>query len=313
MRILVTGGAGFIGSHVVDAYVRLGHEVIVVDDLSSGRREKVNPGCRFSELDIRSADLGDLFLDFQPELVNHQAAQLSVSYSVRHPAEDADINIAGTINVLQQSVAAGVEKVIFASSGGTVYGDADVFPTPEGAPFRPSTPYGISKATCESYVQFFERHHGLAYTILRYSNVYGPRQSAAGEAGVVALFCDAILGGSRPTLYGARAAGDEGCTRDYVYVGEVADANVAALSAGDGTTVNISTSVETTTRDLLSLVVQALDRPGVQPDECGPRAGDLSRSVLDNALAMKTLDWSPTTSVQEGVARTVSDLLPRAA
>jgi len=224
MRILVTGGAGFIGSHVVDAYVHAGHEVWVLDDLSRGTRANVNPRAQFVRMDLRSPELKDLMATGAFDCVNHHAAQIDVRASVVDPARDAMINILGTLNLLEAVRIHGVPQLIFASTGGAIYGNQHHFPADEAHPTAPVSPYGVAKRSVELYLEYYRQAHGLRYVVLRYANVYGPRQDPEGEAGVVAIFCGKILGGQRLIIYG-----DGRQTRDYVFVGDVASANLLAL------------------------------------------------------------------------------------
>ena len=224
MRVLVTGGAGFIGSHVVDAYIQAGHEVWVLDDLSRGKREQVNPHARFIRMDLRSPGLGELLAEGNFDCINHHAAQIDVRVSVVDPARDVTINIVGTLNLLEAARAHGIARIIFASTGGAIYGTQRHFPATEQHPTAPLSPYGVSKLAVEHYLEYYRQVHGLRYVVLRYANVYGPRQDPEGEAGVVAIFCGKILRGQRLIIYG-----DGEQTRDYVYVGDVARANLLAL------------------------------------------------------------------------------------
>lgn len=305
MRVLVTGGAGFIGSHIVDACVDAGHEVAVVDDLSSGRKENLNPGAAFYEADICDGALEAVFKAFRPEVVNHHAAQMSVPFSVREPELDARINVLGTVRLMACAARYGVRKAIFASSGGTVYGVANRFPIDEAAPLGAASPYGVSKIAGEFYMKYYAAQHGIPYTIFRYSNVYGPRQSPHGEAGVVAIFFEALLAGQRPKVFGARKAGDGGCVRDYVYVGDVARANLLALERGEGEVLNIGTGVETKTEEVFERVAESVGFEGAAEDG-PPRAGDLLKNVLDVGRAEKVLGWRAEVALREGIARTVA-------
>jgi len=234
MKILVTGGAGFIGSHVVDAYLELGHEVVVVDNLSSGSIENLNPKAKFYEMDIRDSDIEDLFKNEKPDVVNHHAAQMDVRKSVEDPIYDADVNIIGSLNLLQNCIKYGVKKFIFASTGGAIYGEQDYFPADEEHPTRPLSPYGVAKLTVEKYLYFYKEVHGLNYVVLRYANIYGPRQNPHGEAGVVAIFTSKMLKGEQPVING-----DGFQTRDYTFVGDVVRANVLALSYEKSDVFNI--------------------------------------------------------------------------
>jgi UDP-glucose 4-epimerase len=301
MRILVTGGAGFIGSHVADAYLAAGHEVAVVDDLSTGTRENLDPRASFWQVDIRSADLEAILADFRPDVINHHAAQMSVSASVRDPWRDADINILGTLNLLEAAVRSGVKRVIFASTGGAMYGDLDAVPTPETAFPQPVSPYGVAKLAVERYLHAFQAMHGLRAVALRYSNVYGPRQSPHGEAGVVAIFSQGILEGRELTVNG-----DGGQTRDYVYVQDVVRANLLATAMALGQQfpiLNIGTGMETSVNDLVALF-RAIAGKGVTWRHGPPRPGEQRRSALDSALARRVLGWQAATDLRTGLART---------
>ncbi len=299
LKILVTGGAGFIGSHVVDAFVRAGHTVTVVDNLATGSLTWVNPGAAFHRLDLRSARLGDLFEAERPEVVAHLAAQAAVSRSVADPAFDASVNILGGLNLLDCCRWVGVRRLIYSSSGGAGYGDTDAIPTPEGHPLLPASPYGIAKVAMEHYLAAWGSIHGISGVSLRYANVYGPRQNPAGEAGVVAIFSHRLLTGQTPVING-----DGEQTRDYVFVEDVADANLRALERATVTGgVNIGTGVETSVNDLHARLARAA---GVTtPAARGPaRPGEQRRSCLDPGLAAQALGWRPTVSLDEGLART---------
>ena len=240
MKILVTGGAGFIGSTVVDAYIAAGHDVVVVDNLDSGRMENVNPQAKFYLMDVRSPDLKKVFELEKIDVINHHAAQKSVPHSVEDPILDAQINILGILNLLELAVEYGVKRVIFSSTGGALLGDAEVIPTPEESPVQTISPYAITKYTSEKSLEFYRLTHGLTYVVLRYANVYGPRQIAEGECGVTPIFLDNLLN-DRPSKLYAYPDMPDGCTRDYVYVGDVARANVLALEKGDNLIFNIGT------------------------------------------------------------------------
>lgn len=291
MRVLVTGGAGFIGSHITDALLERGHEVAVVDDLSSGKRAQVPAAARFHQHDIRDAAAVRRVCDqFRPEVVCHQAAQVSVAVSVREPVLDAATNVIGTLNVLEAARAAGVGRVVFASTGGAIYGEV---PEPErAAPARAPhaiSPYAAAKLSVEAYLEVYRCQFQLDYRILRYANVYGPRQDPHGEAGVVAIFAARLLAAKPLSVFARATAGDPGCVRDYVYVGDVVRANVAAIE-GDvkDRITNVATGVGTTTLEIANGLAGAL---GVTPQiEYGPqRPGDLERSVLEPAPWMGAL------------------------
>jgi UDP-glucose 4-epimerase len=301
MRILVTGGAGFIGSHVADAYLRAGHEVGVVDDLSSGTKQNVDPHVRFWQMDIRNPELPTILADFRPEVVSHHAAQMSVSVSVRDPRGDADINILGTLNLLESAVRHGVRRVIFASTGGAMYGDQETLPTPETVFPEPVSPYGVAKLAVERYLHAFQTMHGLEAIALRYANVYGPRQNPHGEAGVVAIFSTAILEGRTLTVNG-----DGEQTRDYLSVTDVVQANLLATVATLDRRVpilNIGTGVEASVNDIVRLLGEILGSE-VRRQLGSARPGEQQRSALNAALAKRVLGWEPTTSLRKGLAET---------
>jgi UDP-glucose 4-epimerase len=298
LRVLATGGAGFIGSHLVDALLQRGDEVIVIDDLSSGTRQNLNPDVEFHQLDIRSRQAADLVQRRRPEAIVHHAAQMSVSRSVREPAFDADVNLMGSINLLE--AARQVEaRFIFASTGGALYGDADILPTPETYPAWPVSPYGVSKLAFEHYLHCYGVQHGLGYTALRYANVYGPRQNPHGEAGVVAIFCLNLLSGESPTVNG-----DGKQTRDFIHVADVVQANLAALDGNQRGHFNVGTGRPCDINTLFEIVER---RMGVSLGKRHgpPRPGDQRRSVLDSSLIAEKLGWRPGLSLEEGVADTV--------
>jgi UDP-glucose 4-epimerase len=290
MKILVTGGAGFIGSHVAEAAVEAGHDVLVVDDLSTGRVENLPPGAEFHPVDIRQRDpFSELVLRFRPDAISHQAAQASVSVSVREPGYDAEVNVLGSLNVAEVARETG-SRLIFASTGGALYGEvADGVTAGEECPARPLSPYACSKASFELYLRAFGEASGLKYTILRYANVYGPRQNPHGEAGVVAIFLRRLLR-REPIQVNARSRfGDEGCVRDYVFVRDVVRANLAAFEGAlDLRTINIATGIGTSTRTLAEKLASLVDEPAIINDG-EHRAGDLQRSVLDPAIMVSIL------------------------
>ncbi len=300
MKVLVTGGAGFIGSHVCDAFVRAGHDVIALDNLSSGKKENLDPRVRLEVLDIRSAEAAALIRSERPQVLCHLAAQMDVRRSVEDPRFDAEANILGFINLLEASRASGVKKVVFSSTGGAIYGEQDVFPAPESHPTRPVSPYGVSKASGELYLGYYKAQYGLQYVALRYANVYGPRQNPHGEAGVVSIFSTRLLTGKECTIYGEGKQ-----TRDFVYVEDVARANLLATEKDYSGPINIGTGVETDINRLYTLLAQAagVDKPAVRAPG---RPGEQLRSCVDNALARKVLGWQPTVNVEEGLRRTIS-------
>jgi UDP-glucose 4-epimerase len=298
MKILVTGGAGFIGSQVVDAYVKEGHQVTVVDDLSSGSKNNLNPKAAFVPMDVRDPNLITLFAKSAFELVNHHAAQIDVRKSVQDPFFDASVNILGTLRLLDCCRTYGVRKFILASSGGTVYGECTNGPASEEDAAKPASPYGFSKAAAETYVRFYGEQYKLPYTILRYGNVYGPRQDPTGEAGVVAIFVGRILAGEQVTIYS-----DGKQERDYVSVKDVVDANVAAVTKGENETVNIGTGSPVSVSSLYERLC-AVTKTGKAPIFAPERRGELRRSVLNNARALKVLKWKPSQTLDQGLAAT---------
>lgn len=298
-KTLITGGAGFIGSHVADMMVQHGLEVVVVDDLSSGKKENVNPAARFYEVDICSPKLSEVFEKEKPDLVHHLAAQISVADSVRNPVHDAMVNVVGSVNLLQNCVKYGVKKVVFSSSGGTVYGATEHLPAVEDLPFSAMSPYGVTKICMEYYLPYYKAEHGLNYTVLRYSNVYGPRQDPLGEAGVVAIFVQAMLSGKTPTING-----DGRYVRDYVYAGDVARVNYLAIDRGDCDCFNIGTGVETDVNHLCDMIAEITgfgDKPVYGP----ARPGDLRRNFLNASKAERILGWRPEVPLAEGLKKTV--------
>jgi len=300
MRILITGGAGFIGSNVADRYAAEGHDLLILDDLSSGKERNIPREARFVLCDIGSDTALEAIRSFRPEVVNHHAAQINVRASVRDPQYDARVNILSTLRLLEGCRENGVRKFLFASSGGAGYGEQEEFPADETHPVRPVSPYGASKMAVELYLHYYRAQHGIDYSSLRYSNVYGPRQDPHGEAGVVAIFCTKLLQGQR-----AIVNGDGEQTRDYVYVGDVVRANLTALTRGSGIAVNIGTGVETSVNTLFRTL---RDLTGSDQEELhGPAMpGEQLRSCLENRLASEELGWYPEMSLEEGLARTVS-------
>ncbi len=312
MKILVTGGAGFIGSHVVDGYLGEGHEVVVVDNLYTGKLENLNPKAKFYLMDVRSRELDRVFEIEKPDIVNHHAAQMSVPVSVERPAFDAEVNILGLINLLECAVRHGTKKVIFISTGGAVYGETENIPTPETEPPKPLSPYAITKYSSEHYLRFYNHQHGLDYTVLRYANIYGPRQIPHGEAGVVAIFIHKLAKGQLPVIYHYPEEPD-GMTRDYCFVGDIVKANILALEKGSEETINIGTSKETTTGQLYRLVLGLMREKGYardalfeNPDKGPARPGDLRRSALAIDKAASILGWRPEKSLEEGLKETVN-------
>lgn len=298
MKILVTGGAGFIGSHIVETHVAAGHDVVVVDDLSSGKREYVPAGVTFYHMDIRDPELSQVFELEQPDAVNHQAAQVSVSRAVADPVHDASVNVAGLANMLEQAREHGVRKVVFASSC-AVYGEPDELPLQEDHPISPLSPYGQSKWTGEHYLELYRRLYELPFTALRYANVYGPRQDPFGEAGVITIFVEQMLDDLPVTIYD-----DGNQTRDFVYVGDVARANLQALNHGDSGVYNVGTGRAVSINQLFE-ALRELAGYHRAPRYDPPRPGDIRHSVLDPARAMRELKWEPAMPFEEGLARTI--------
>ncbi len=299
MKILVTGGAGFIGSNVVDAYVQAGHEVVVVDDLSSGNRANLNPAAAFYQVDIRSEQLLEVMGKERPEVVNHHAAQIDVRRSVADPRYDASINVDGSIALLEACRKTGVRKVIYISSGGAMYGEPEYLPCDENHPVKPLSPYGATKHTIEHYVYMYRENFGISYTVLRYPNVYGPRQDPFGEAGVIAIFTERMLKGEPVTINGT---GEQ--ERDFIYVGDCVSANLLSLEGGDGREYNLGWGIPVTVNQVFDSLKQAT---GYRPDaNYGPaKTGETFRIYLDTARIRKELGWEPRVPLDEGIARTV--------
>jgi UDP-glucose 4-epimerase len=295
MRILVTGGAGFIGSHLTDAFLNRGDEVAVVDDLSAGCAGRLDEHAVLHEHSITQAErLAELVEEISPELICHLAAQVSVRTSVACPADDAQVNVVGTVNVLE-AARRNDARVLFCSTGGALYGTDSPIPSPERVPPLPGSPYGIAKSCAEQYVGLYNRLYGTGHAILRLANVYGPRQDPVGETGVVAIFCSLVLSGQQPTIYG-----DGQQTRDYVYVGDVVTAFLAAADTARPGIWNIGTGVETSVLDLAATIGEAAQYD-VKPKFAPPRPGELARSALAVGLARRDLNWSAATSLRDGV------------
>jgi UDP-glucose 4-epimerase len=298
-RIIVTGGAGFIASHIVDRYLDLGHEVIVVDNLATGCREHVNPAARFYELDVRSPEFARLIVAERPETINHHAAQTKVAVSAERPDYDAQVNLQGIINLLSAAAESGVRKVIFASSGGTVYGTCDHLPIPEDEPFAPQSPYGISKAASEYYLRFFAANRGVHYTALRYANIFGPRDTVSSEH-VITVFIERLFSGQTPII---QWDGEQ--AKDYLYVDDVVEANVLALERGDDQAYNIGSGTPISVNEIYRLLV---DVTGISiPAGHGPRrVGDVRLFYIDCAKAARELGWTPHVPFDEALRRTVT-------
>lgn len=305
MRALVTGGAGFIGSHLADALVERGAQVAVMDNLATGREQNVPKGATFFQVDLRDRDaVEQAVAAFRPTHIFHQAAQASVKVSVDEPATDAAVNILGGLHLLDAARRHGVQRVVFASTGGAIYGEVpDGQRAREDWPLRPKSPYGASKAAFEQYLDVYRQNFGLAYTVLRYANVYGPRQDPFGEAGVVAIFTGRLLQGETVTLFARRKPGDDGCVRDYVWVGDVVQANLLAVERELDGCYNVGTGVGSTTRQVLAAVEAALGVTArVEP--APQRPGDLERSVIDGSR-LEREGWAAAVPLEEGIRRTV--------
>ena len=301
MNVLVTGGAGFVGSHVVDRLLAASHTVHVLDNLATGRRERVPAAARLHVCDLRDARLDTVFAAARPAVVVHLAAQAAVSRSVADPRHDASVNVLGTIALLESCRRAGVPRAVYISTGGAAYGDTDVLPTPEDHPIRPASPYGISKVTAERYLEVWAALTGASGLTLRLANVYGPRQDPAGEAGVIAIFASRLLSGVRCVVNGD---GDQ--TRDYVYVGDVADAVALAVSSPDAVGIaNIGTGIETTVNDLYRRLARLTNVRG-DAEHAPAKPGEQRRSVLDATRAKSLLGWSAATPLDEGLTQTVA-------
>ena len=300
MKILVTGGAGFIGSHVVDAFVDQGYDVVVVDDLSTGKREQVNPAARFYQVDLRDeAALAPILSSERPEVISHQAARADVRESMAKPVLYADVNVIGSLRLLELARRNDVRKVIYASTGGAVYGEPEYLPVDEEHPVRPLDPYGASKHHVEHYLYLYRQNYGLDYTILRYANVYGPRQDPLGEAGVVAIFTGKMLTGGHPVINGS---GEQ--ERDFVYVGDIARANLLSLDHGDGGVFNLGSGVGTSVNQIFASLKQATGYQG--PELHGPaKPGEVLKIYLEVSAARAELGWEPKVPLDEGIERTV--------
>ena len=299
MKVLVTGGAGFIGSHIVDRLVQEGYGVVVADNLATGKRRNINRAAKFYRADIRSWWLERVFRRERPVVVCHHAAQMDVRRSVQDPMFDAETNILGTLNVLRYAIKYGVRKFIFASSGGAVYGEPEKLPVSESHPTRPASPYGISKAVGDEYLRYFRAADGMEYVSLRYANVYGPRQDPYGEAGVVAIFTQKMLQGEQPIINGNGRQ-----TRDFVYVDDVVEANIAALGKEANGIYNVGTGQETTINELFSLLA-GLINPSVREVHGPAKKGEQQRIALDSSRIHRELDWDPKASLKDGLSRTV--------
>lgn len=300
MKVLVTGGAGFIGSHVADAYIAAGHEVVIFDNLSTGVKENLNPQAKFYEVDIRSDQAAEILVQEKPDILNHHAAQIRVDISVKDPILDATINTISLIRLMEAAKDKGfLQKVIFSSTGGAMYGNQ---PTPfnENMTAQPLSPYGISKRATELYLNFYHEQYGIKYIALRYANVYGPRQNPHGEAGVVSIFCEKLLSGKQPVING-----DGKQTRDYVFVADVVRANILATNLDLIGEYNIGTNTETDVNQIYQLISQEIN-PQMQALHGPAKTGEQRTSSLDYSLAKEKLEWQPITKLDEGIKQTVA-------
>lgn len=300
MKIVVTGGAGFIASHLVDACLEQDHEVYIFDDFSTGQKANVNIKARLHQVDIAENQAARLIEQIKPDVLSHHAAQMDVRHSVVDPTFDARVNILGFVNLLEACKYNGVKKVIFASSGGAVYGEQEVFPAAESHPTQPASPYGVSKRSGELYLSYYHQAFGLPYIALRYANVYGPRQSTMGEAGVVAIFLSLLLAGKTPVING-----DGRQTRDYVYVGDVVAANMAALHSSFVGPINIGTGVETDVVTIFQHLRDAVGSP-IEAPHGPPKAGEQRRSCLETSRAAQVLGWRHQTTLKDGLRQTAA-------
>ncbi len=305
MRILITGGAGFIGSHVADLFIREGHNVTILDNLTTGVRENIPAAARFYQMDITDPAVERVFVEGRFDVLNHHAAQIDVRISVGDPLFDARVNILGSLNLLELCLKHGVKYVQFASTGGALYGEQDIFPAGEEHPVRPLSPYGIAKYTVERYLFYYHAVHGIKYTAHRYANVYGPRQNPHGEAGVVAIFCDRLIHGREAVING-----DGRQTRDYVFVEDVARANLLTLKQPLNGAVNIGTAKETDVNTIFRLLNQAGNFQA--PERHGPaKKGEQQRSVIAWDLARRRYGWKPEVELVEGLRRTLEFFMER--
>ena len=299
MKVLVTGGAGFIASNIVDALVERGDDVVVIDDLSEGRREYVNPKAKFYQMNICAPDIAGVFEKEKPEIVSHHAAHILLRRSVEEPMYDANINILGSINVLVNSVRHGVKKLIYASSGGAIYGEPEYLPADENHPINPVSQYGVSKYCAEHYIDLYARQSELKYAVLRYGNVYGPRQNPFGEAGVIAIFARQMMRGERPSIFGP---GNK--TRDYTHVSDIVAVNLLAMERGENVTCNIGTGIETSDQQIFDAVAEAVGYKQ-KPNYTPVRPGEIQRICLDCSRAKEEFGWSAKVELKRGIASTV--------
>lgn len=297
MKIIVTGGAGFIGSHITDMLIKKGHGVCVIDNLVHGRVENLNSGAEFIKMDIRDRGIGDVFISEKPDILIHEAAQISVSHSIENPVYDADVNIIGTLNLLESARKSGVKKIIYPASA-AIFGEPEYLPVDEAHSLNMLSDYGVTKHTVEHYLKVYSNLYGIKYTIFRYSNVYGPRQDSTGEGGVVAIFCESLIKGRQPVIFG-----DGEQTRDFVYVKDIARVNLLALEGGDNEIFNVCTNSAVSVNKLLSVMnmvrgtcFKAIHKPS--------REGDIKNSFMTYKKIKEALGWTPNYSLEEGLKET---------
>ena len=298
-KILISGGAGFIASHLTDKLIDKGHNVVVIDNLSTGKKENLNPQAKFYEADICNSEIAQIFQEEKPEIVFHFAAQIDVRKSVKDPIQDAKVNILGSLNLLQNCQKIGVKKFIFASSGGAIYGDTEVIPTPETHSENPESPYGICKLTIEKYLHFYKETFGLNYTALRLANVYGPRQNSKGEAGVIAVFCDKMLKNEEVVING-----DGEQTRDFVFVDDVVNAALLSIEQEKSDIYNIGTGIQTNINEIFRKIKE-LTNSDCEEIHVSGKPGEQKRSCLDSSKAKQELGWQPEYNLEDGLKRTI--------
>jgi UDP-glucose 4-epimerase len=296
LKILITGGAGFIGSNVADSLLEKNNQVVIIDDLSNGKEENIPKKAKFYKIDIRDKEIQKIFKEEKPDIVIHNAAQINVRMSLEQPLVDADINIIGGLNIVNACCTSNIAKIIFASSGSAVYGEQEYFPADENHPTNPVTPYGVAKLTIENYLDYFYNNRGLEYISLRYSNVYGPRQDATGEAGVVSIFSKEILEGKSPTING-----DGLQTRDFVYISDIVDINIKAIESDFAGLLNVGTGKETTVLKVFDILKKVSCKKDIKEVHGPPMEGDQRRSRLSFKLAEDKLGWKPEVSIEEGL------------
>ena len=307
MKILVTGGAGFIASQIADAFINEGHEVHILDNLSTGFKENTNPKAKFIQADISTPDITEIFAKEKYDVINHHAAQIDVRKSVADPVFDANTNILGSINLLQACIKTGVKRFMFASTGGAIYGEQEYFPADEFHPTKPVSPYGITKLSIEKYLYFYMNEYGLNYTILRYANVYGPRQNPFGEAGVVAIFANKLLKNDNPVINGEGKQ-----TRDYVFVEDVVKANVLTLTSSGSDIYNVGTGIETSVNELFTKLNWIAGNKATEKHGPAPK-GEQMRSVITSEKLFKKFNWKPSVKIEEGLQKTFDSFKSKSA